>query len=658
VALTYFDYELGIERTEQGYRIEVHRSLAGEYRLDIPLSQLRFDLDRFLADIGRPTRSLERDTRLAAATSRRGLTEALRAAGKELFETFFADEIGLSYRRSLDEAEDLGAGLRIRMRLSDVPELAQLPWEYLYDPVEADFVTRSARTPLVRYPEVPQRIHPCPISPPLRILVIVASPKNLVQLDVDQEWLRLKEALSELEQSGRVTLERLDQATWARLQERLAEEDYHIIHFIGHGDFAPETDSGALYMETAAGQGHPVTTEDLRTLFRDERGTLRLVVLNACKGARSSPGDPFAGVAQGLIRAGIPAVIAMQFAITDQAAIDFAQGFYRRIAEGSAIDYALGEVRKAIFLEGNKLEWGTPVLFLRSLDGQIFEVDKQRAAATPEDEGYPGVEADELTPGTEAAAPPVAYVNKKIVNWFVNRERQRRIFMAMLEQQLQKQIMFVAAPTYMGKTWLINWLLNKCHAERVPVAHFDFDLLARRPLDYLTMVCYASDQLGSAHFEQMTRLIEENSESLAADSEAIRIAIKAKILESFFQSLGQLSNRQVVAFLVDAYEKVGGDAREGDDAREWTMELLFQIRADKLPQVLLVVAGQEVPAVDLEDFETFLVPVELEALQCEDVAEYLELRGVMDLDPQTIYARARGNPRQVSILVEEALLGL
>lgn len=651
MALTYFDFELEIERTEQGYRVDVQRSLAGEHRLDLADSQLSFDLDQFLAGIGRPARSLERDARPLGVTVT-DPTDTLRTFGTHLFETFFTNQIGLIYRRSLDEAEDLGAGLRIRLRLTEVPELAQLPWEYLYDPVEDDFVTRSATTPLVRYPEVPQRIHPYPVSAPLRVLVIISSPEDLVELDVEQEWRRLKEALSELERDGQVTVERLDRATRGRLQERLEEEDYHIIHFIGHGDFDPESDGGALYMETEDRQGHPVSTEDLRTLLRDERGTLRLVVLNACKGARAGAGDPFAGLAQGLIRAGIPAVIAMQFSITDQAAIQFARGFYRRVADGCAIDHALGEVRKAISLEGNKLEWGTPVLFMRSLDGHIFELKARPAAPGGTDEpAEAGVDSEQSVVGPEGAAPAVQ-VNKKIVNWFVDRERQRRIFMAMLRQQLLKQIMFVAAPTYMGKTWLINWLFSRCCTEHVPVAHFDFDLLARRPLDYLTVVHHAGDQLGPAYFEEMYRLIEDSLESLAADSDSIRRAIKANVLETFFQCLGRLSHEQVVVLLIDAYERVEGDASE------WIDDLLFRIRRDRLPQVLLVVAGQQVPAIDREDFETFLVPVELEAFQCEDVAEYLKLRGALDLDPQTIHDRASGHPRELSLAVEKALLGL
>ena len=95
------------------------------------------------------------------------------------------------------------------------------------------------------------------------------------------------------------------------------------------------------------------------------RSTLRLAVLNACEGARSSVDDPFSGVATSLVRREIPAVVAMQLEITDRAAITFACELYAALADGYAIDAALAEARKAIFADENEVEWATPVLFMR-----------------------------------------------------------------------------------------------------------------------------------------------------------------------------------------------------------------------------------------------------------------------------------------------------
>src|SRR5262249_26982187 len=105
---------------------------------------------------------------------------------------------------------------------------------------------------------------------------------------------------------------------------------------------------GLLVLCDDAGKGRPVAAENLGFILHDHR-SLRLVVLNACEGSRASRADPFAGVAQTLIQQGVPAVITMQFEITDQAAITFADEFYAAVADGHPVDAALANARKAIF---------------------------------------------------------------------------------------------------------------------------------------------------------------------------------------------------------------------------------------------------------------------------------------------------------------------
>ena len=105
-----------------------------------------------------------------------------------------------------------------------------------------------------------------------------------------------------------------------------------------------------------------------------DHDSLRLAILNACEGARTSRQDPFAGSAQSLVQQGIPAVIAMQFEIADDVASTFAHEFYGALADGLPIDAAVTEARKAIFAGGREIEWATPVLYLRAPDGRIFDV--------------------------------------------------------------------------------------------------------------------------------------------------------------------------------------------------------------------------------------------------------------------------------------------
>ena len=74
--------------------------------------------------------------------------------------------------------------------------------------------------------------------------------------------------------------------------------------------------------EDSGGWAHPVDGAELGTVLQDF-GSLRLAVLNACDGARTARSDPFAGVAGSLVQRDIPAVVAMQFEISDEAAVVF-----------------------------------------------------------------------------------------------------------------------------------------------------------------------------------------------------------------------------------------------------------------------------------------------------------------------------------------------
>ena len=128
-----------------------------------------------------------------------------------------------------------------------------------------------------------------------------------------------------------------------------------------------------MLLENDEGKSDPVSAEFLRTLFQNKK-TLRLAVLNACEGARTDPTDPFAGVAQSLVRGGVAAVIAMQFEISDEAAIILSSEFCSALADGYPVDAALAEARTAVYTRSSAVEWAIPVLYLRSPDGSIFDV--------------------------------------------------------------------------------------------------------------------------------------------------------------------------------------------------------------------------------------------------------------------------------------------
>ena len=390
----YLDLDLLIEKDDDGYRARVIGSPGGQASSEFrpPFSQL--ELENFLLKVGMSLTDIRRNTRRIDSSD----MAEIKSFGGRLFRALFDEQLQPTLVRSLDEARRRQAGLRLRLRLSDAPELADFPWEYLYDTGANRFLNLSVETPLVRYLELPEPGRPLTVQPPLKILVMISAPSDVARLDVDVEWNRITSAVADLEARGLVTVERLETATMAALQQTLRRGEYHILHYVGHGGYDEQSQDGVLLLEGMDGRRRAVSGQDLGTLLHDHR-SLRLVILNSCEGARTSPTDPFAGAAQSLVQQGIPAVIAMQFEITDDAAITLSHEFYSALADGYAVDTALGEARKAIFAGGNEVEWGTPVLYMRSTSGRLFKMQPPTTRTTPEH-----AETEELPAVTAAPA--------------------------------------------------------------------------------------------------------------------------------------------------------------------------------------------------------------------------------------------------------------
>ncbi len=366
--LEYQTFDLLIEALPGGYRARVTASPQGQAYADFTLPFTATELAAFALTAGRDLRQL-RPPEAALPTA---APLDVKTFGARLFDEAFGGEVGKLLQRCLDDVERQGRGLRIRLHVDDqAPELAALPWECLYRADQDCFLALSEQTPLVRYMDLPLREPSLQVTLPLRILAVIASPGDAPPLQVEQEWERLRSALAGLEQRNLVQVERLTPATLAQLQVQLGQAESHILHFIGHGCFDPQTGQGGLLFTGDLGAGDLVTADQLAMLLHDHTA-LRLAFLNACEGAHSGTADAFAGVAQHLVRQQIPAVIAMQTRIGDSAAIALAYQFYAALAAGSPVDAALTAARKAIFKPDNDCEWATPALFSRAPDNQLL----------------------------------------------------------------------------------------------------------------------------------------------------------------------------------------------------------------------------------------------------------------------------------------------
>lgn len=368
----YVNLDVIVDSTATGFVARLESASVGQAQAEFAPPFSPQELELFLLRLARPRR---RTRRIESPQM-----DAVKQFGESLFERLFTGELRACLRTSYEDAARTGRGLRIRIHPTTAPELADVPWEFLYHAKLNRFLALSSETPIVRYLDLPEAVSPLCVTPPVRILVVIAAPADLTELDVEAEWQRLHMAIGDLHDRGVIALDRLDNANMAELQRALRRTEYHVLHFVGHGGFDERLRDGVLVMEDLERRGVVVGAQRLGTLLHDHR-SLRLIVLNACEGARTDVTDPFSGVAQTLVQQGLAAVVAMQFEVSDGAAISFASEFYGALADGYPVEAALAEARKAIFNVGNDTEWATPALYLRAFDGQLFDLKPVAAGA-------------------------------------------------------------------------------------------------------------------------------------------------------------------------------------------------------------------------------------------------------------------------------------
>lgn len=115
----YLDFDLLIEKMGEIYKARVVNSPAGQAtsQFTFPLSDK--ELKKFFLNVGRYRNAVRR-------FEKRG-TDTTKEIGERLFNVVFRDEVRICLQRSIDEADRQGSGLRIKLRLSEAPELLDLP---------------------------------------------------------------------------------------------------------------------------------------------------------------------------------------------------------------------------------------------------------------------------------------------------------------------------------------------------------------------------------------------------------------------------------------------------------------------------------------------------------------------------------------------------
>ena len=335
------------------------------------VTALASGLGRVAAALPPPTVALT--TALNRAAAHTAGSDDLVKAGAQLFDWVFLPPIRTHLRVAWDRAERAGEGLRLRLTI-DAPELAAWPWELLYDTDRHYTFASSASTPLIRFYDQTDRfgaITETGTELPIELLLVLPTAPDL---DLAIEKRNVEQVAAATDGMLRVrTLE--EGVTRADLADALLLGDYRILHFAGHGGFIGGR--GFLGLNEPDGAADWLDGEALARLVLNYR-SVRLAVLNACDSGQTDDGRAFTGLAPQLVQAGIPAVVAMQFPVTDRAAATFAREFYKRLCAGDEagqVDVAVAYARSMLsVLHPADRSWAAPVLFTNAPDGVIFSV--------------------------------------------------------------------------------------------------------------------------------------------------------------------------------------------------------------------------------------------------------------------------------------------
>ncbi|MBN1286998.1 MAG: CHAT domain-containing protein [Anaerolineae bacterium] len=321
--------------------------------------------------------------------------EALQDLGKWLADRLLPPgEIQTLYQRSLGRA-GLEA-LCIRLSLPD--ELIDVPWEYTWDPVAHDFLLLTQQVLLVRRPVEMSAARVPEVDGALHMLLVISDidDPNIARLDVMRELDGLHRAVEGLLQDGALSVDILfggRAETRAEIAERAAgwpgavlletpltpdelvftlQRAVHILHYIGHGQNDPQQ-GGQLLLTDKHGAMYPFGAANLRAALSGG-DSLGLVYLNACETATPNTGRDLLSMADALVKAQVPAVVAMQYQVPDRTATSFARAFYQAVAGGEPLHLALTKGRQAVRAIARRLDidWGIPVLYLRTEDGIVW----------------------------------------------------------------------------------------------------------------------------------------------------------------------------------------------------------------------------------------------------------------------------------------------
>ncbi|MGB8645210.1 MAG: CHAT domain-containing protein [Anaerolineae bacterium] len=295
----------------------------------------------------------------------------LASVGHSLYQALMVGDVAKLGSAIFQDAMRRKECLQLELRFDpDQVSLAQYPWEMIADDLGRHLV-RDGIVNLSRYISYPQPPPAFGAIQNIPFLQVVSQPNSLSQLNVIS--LPMPQVLT------------LPNATFDALSQKLLIERPPLwgLQFDGHGGMLLKCSQcdgfnsptwtacskcshslqdaklvGVLAFEKK-GDVDWITTEEFGAVLYNAH--IRLAMLLACESGRVGSDRVFSGIAPGLILAGVPAVVGMQYPVLDDYANNFARTFYQRLLQTQDVLDAISTARQA----NARQAWYSPVLYLR-----------------------------------------------------------------------------------------------------------------------------------------------------------------------------------------------------------------------------------------------------------------------------------------------------
>lgn len=335
--------------------------------------------------------------------------------GYHLWHLALDNDIGLELIKARDEVakQDEESRMPIRVRISfeqDASDLAALPWEFVCWPDRREatsFLAAQTNLMLGRFlgdlGDLQIRVSDLKV----RVLFVQIFPNTQEFFEQRREIKVLFDALSEID-----ALEIVPIDGWnpAEVTKQLAEfrtggKTVDVVHLVA---VCEETEGGPTLFLPGDSRDSEWSGQDpqpvVEALTEGAFTRPELAVLHLSDRTGANPPAHFERLAPSFVKAGIPAVLAMQYPMTDPHGLNFVSEFYSQLAKGEAIGAAVQAARRTITV-GRQMNrhFGAPVLYMQSpADGRLL---RTHPAPDPAGQEIPASGSASADPGLRPPPP-------------------------------------------------------------------------------------------------------------------------------------------------------------------------------------------------------------------------------------------------------------